>query len=250
VVALTDGNAKLAAYYEYDAWGNVMTEAEKTGVENPYRYSTKEWDEKSGFYYFGFRYYSPEIGRWTQRDPAGIVDALNLYLYVQNDPGATLDWCGLWWFGRHKRLTREMAECAVARTRRGQYARFPAGASKRIGWAAGQPDFRPFSSKESGYHLDLPRTREDDRRLKAEANLDAAVQAAKVGQCDEAYILLGMGAHALQDICAHDLPPRDDKWRDDFGSREMAAQRETLSYLRRFLKLAECTPCVKLLEHP
>jgi len=32
-------------------------------VDNPYRYSTKEWDEKSGLYYFGARYYSPEIGR-------------------------------------------------------------------------------------------------------------------------------------------------------------------------------------------
>jgi len=62
VVALTDGNGKPTAYYEYDAWGNVMTEAERSGVENPYRYSTKEWDEKSGLYYFGARYYSPEIG--------------------------------------------------------------------------------------------------------------------------------------------------------------------------------------------
>ena len=33
VVALTDANGKLAAFYEYDAWGNVMTEAEKAGVD-------------------------------------------------------------------------------------------------------------------------------------------------------------------------------------------------------------------------
>ena len=77
VVALTDANEKLAAYYEYDAWGNTMTEAEAEGVDNPCRYSTKEWDQKSGLYYFGARYYSPEIGRWTQRDPAGTVDGLN-----------------------------------------------------------------------------------------------------------------------------------------------------------------------------
>jgi len=95
VVALTDGNAELAAYYEYDAWGNVMTEAEKTGVENPYRYSTKEWDEKSRLSYFGARYYSPEIGRWTQRDPAGSVDGLNLYLYAGDEPVANIDAWGL-----------------------------------------------------------------------------------------------------------------------------------------------------------
>jgi len=48
-----------------------VTEAQKTGVENPYRYSTKEWDEKSGLYYFGARYYSPEIGRWTYTNRIG-----------------------------------------------------------------------------------------------------------------------------------------------------------------------------------
>jgi len=94
VVALTDGSAKLAAYYEYDAWANTMTtriRVKKTGVENPYRYSTKEWDEKSGLYYFGARYYSPEIARWTQRDPAGIVDGLNLYASLSNSPPNVLD---------------------------------------------------------------------------------------------------------------------------------------------------------------
>ncbi len=90
-MSLTNGTGKLAAYYEYDAWGNVMTEAEKTGVENPYRYSTKEWDKKSGLSYFGARYYSSEIGRWTQRDPAGTVDGLNLYAHVANDPVGYID---------------------------------------------------------------------------------------------------------------------------------------------------------------
>ncbi len=95
-MALTDGNGKLAAFYEYDAWGNVMTQAEKTGVDNPYRYSTKEWDEKSGLYYFGFRYYSPEIGRWTQRDRHGVGSGLNLYAYVGGEPVSTLDTCRTW----------------------------------------------------------------------------------------------------------------------------------------------------------
>ncbi len=95
VVALTDGTGKLAAYYEYDAWGNTMTQARKSGVDNPYRYSTKEWDEKSGLSYFGARYYSPEIGRWTQRDPLGEVDGLNLYAYCKADPAGRLDPLGL-----------------------------------------------------------------------------------------------------------------------------------------------------------
>jgi RHS repeat-associated protein len=105
VVALTDGNGKLAAFYEYDAWGNVMTEAEKSGVDNPYRYSTKEWDEKSRLYYFGFRYYSPEIGRWTQREPLGVLNSLNLYTFVSSSPPNVVDADGLWDSYVHRDLT-------------------------------------------------------------------------------------------------------------------------------------------------
>jgi RHS repeat-associated protein len=108
-VALTDATGKLAAYYEYDAWGNTMTEAEKTGVDNPYRYSTKEWDEKSGLYYFGARYYSPEIGRWTQRDPAGTVDGLNVYTYVGNASSNMIDPDGRYHSPAHFDLTRVLA---------------------------------------------------------------------------------------------------------------------------------------------
>ena len=45
---MTDGDADEVAIYEYDSFGNVLTEAEVSGVDNPYRYSTKEWDENSG----------------------------------------------------------------------------------------------------------------------------------------------------------------------------------------------------------
>ena len=79
-----------------------MTEAEKSSVDNRSEgsrgerdYSTKEWDDDSGLYYFGARYYSPEIGRWTQRDPAGTVDGLNLYPYVNNEPANRIDPWGL-----------------------------------------------------------------------------------------------------------------------------------------------------------
>jgi RHS repeat-associated protein len=68
-----------------------MTEAEKLESRQRRDYSTKEWDERSGLYYFGARYYSPEIGRWTQRDPAGTVDGLNVYAYVGGDPVGFID---------------------------------------------------------------------------------------------------------------------------------------------------------------
>ncbi|WP_079978072.1 RHS repeat-associated core domain-containing protein [Criblamydia sequanensis] len=34
----------------------------------------KHFDEESGLYYFGRRYYQPDIGRWITPDPAGFAD--------------------------------------------------------------------------------------------------------------------------------------------------------------------------------
>jgi RHS repeat-associated protein len=56
-----------------------------------YRFMGKERDEASGFYYFGARYYSPWLARWSSCDPAGITDDLNLYLFSQNNPVSLQD---------------------------------------------------------------------------------------------------------------------------------------------------------------
>jgi RHS repeat-associated protein len=34
-----------------------------------YRFSTKYHDQETDLYYYGYRYYSPELGRWLNRDP-------------------------------------------------------------------------------------------------------------------------------------------------------------------------------------
>ncbi len=35
------------------------------------RFSTKYFDSETAFYYYGLRFYSPEVGRWISRDPIG-----------------------------------------------------------------------------------------------------------------------------------------------------------------------------------
>ena len=37
-------------------------------------------------FYYGFRYYNPETGRWLSRDPIAEEGGLNLYGFVWNDP--------------------------------------------------------------------------------------------------------------------------------------------------------------------
>jgi hypothetical protein len=43
-----------------------------------------------------FRSYSPTLGRWLERDPAGYVDGMDLYEYVRGGPIAAVDPSGRW----------------------------------------------------------------------------------------------------------------------------------------------------------
>lgn len=59
-----------------------------------YRFTGKERDEESGLYYHGARYYAPWLARWVSCDPRGMVDGLNLYRYVRNNPMIHIDGTG------------------------------------------------------------------------------------------------------------------------------------------------------------
>lgn len=73
-----------------------------------------------GLYHFLYRAYSPSLGRWLHRDPAGFVDGLNLYEYVSGSPLNFVDPSGLLLdgfkrragrstFGRHSRFAPAIA---------------------------------------------------------------------------------------------------------------------------------------------
>ena len=59
----------IAAHYEYDPFGNTIVANGSEAGSNPFRFSTKSLDTETGLSYYGYRYYSPELGRWTTRDP-------------------------------------------------------------------------------------------------------------------------------------------------------------------------------------
>jgi RHS repeat-associated protein len=66
---LVDDAGTIVAHYEYDPFGNTITSHGLLAEENPYRFSTKYLDAETGLYYYGYRYYSPVLGRWLNRDP-------------------------------------------------------------------------------------------------------------------------------------------------------------------------------------
>jgi RHS repeat-associated protein len=100
----------LAGRYEYDPYGNVIgpdvdgdgqwtDDATAYALANPFRFSTKWFDTELGtgheLYYYGYRYYSPRLGRWLSRDPIGEMGGRNLYAYVRNGPENGVDPKGL-----------------------------------------------------------------------------------------------------------------------------------------------------------
>ncbi len=59
---------------------------------NPFRSSTKYLTSQTGLYYYGYRYYLAEIGRWLSRDP---VYESEIYRFVSNDSINSFDVMGL-----------------------------------------------------------------------------------------------------------------------------------------------------------
>lgn len=92
VSELVNPEGSIAAHYEYDPFGISLT---ATDSDNPFRFSTKYLDSETGLYYYGYRYYSPVLGRWLNRDPLGERGGLNLYGFVFNSPVKFADRLGL-----------------------------------------------------------------------------------------------------------------------------------------------------------
>lgn len=92
-----DQAGSVISYEEYHPFGSTAFHTAQGGAEvsaKRYRYTGKEKDDETGLYYHGARYYAPWLGRWTAVDPAGLVDGLNLYAYVRNNPTRQTDATG------------------------------------------------------------------------------------------------------------------------------------------------------------
>lgn len=101
VTALVDAKSgKIAESYRYTAFGEEQIfDAEGNQLEasaNPWRFSSKRFDNETGFVYFGRRYYEPASARWITPDPIGREGGPNLYAYVMNRTLTHSDLYGLY----------------------------------------------------------------------------------------------------------------------------------------------------------
>jgi len=85
---ITDENGEQVSLTEYTPYGG--THAQEGTYDQNYKFTGKELDPSTGLYYYGARYYDPELGRFTQADT--IVpnpfspQTLNRYTYCNNNP--------------------------------------------------------------------------------------------------------------------------------------------------------------------
>lgn len=92
---VTDESQHIIAAAVYEPFGQSITEGEES-----FLYTGKEKDE-TGLYYYGARYYDPELGRFIIRDPlAGkkiAPQSLNRYTYCLNNPVKFIDPAGMFY---------------------------------------------------------------------------------------------------------------------------------------------------------
>ena len=86
ITCLINSSQSVVASYAYDPFGNTISSSGSLAATNVYRFSSKECHVNSGMYYYGYRFYDPNLQRWINRDPIEESGGLNLYECVQNDP--------------------------------------------------------------------------------------------------------------------------------------------------------------------
>ncbi len=97
-------NIKKAKWSEADTWNSDEIVIDnirykryngKGKIGNTRLYTGREYDAEIQLYYNRARYYSPDLGRFINRDPIDVADDVNLYAYVGNNGVMFVDRMGL-----------------------------------------------------------------------------------------------------------------------------------------------------------
>ena len=65
---ITNLDGEVAQHIEYVPFGEVFIEERNNTWNTPYLFNAKEFDEETGMYYYGARYYEPRLSLWMSTD--------------------------------------------------------------------------------------------------------------------------------------------------------------------------------------
>ncbi|MDX2109954.1 MAG: RHS repeat-associated core domain-containing protein [Verrucomicrobiota bacterium] len=101
IVALVNRDGVTAETYEYTPFGQMTifnpqgNTVSVSALGNTFGFTGRIWDADIRLWNYRNRFYSPFLGRFLQRDPAGFIDGYNIYAYVINNPLRYMDPYGL-----------------------------------------------------------------------------------------------------------------------------------------------------------
>ena len=94
---LTDQQGDVVWYADYEAWGNTAKVVWREQVIDnvkvskdelqPIRFQGQSFDTETGLHYNRFRYFDPDLGMFTSRDPIGLNGGTNVFAYAPNPTG-------------------------------------------------------------------------------------------------------------------------------------------------------------------
>ena len=89
---ITNLEGEVVQHIEYVPFGEVFVEERNNIWNTPYLFNAKEFDEETGLYYYGARYYEPKISLWISVDKLSEEDLkVSSYCYTDNNPIKYLD---------------------------------------------------------------------------------------------------------------------------------------------------------------
>ena len=89
---ITNLDSEVMQHIEYVPFGEVFIEERNNTWNTPYLFNAKEFDEETGMYYYGARYYEPKLSLWISVDPSAEEKPwLTIYCYTRNNPIILVD---------------------------------------------------------------------------------------------------------------------------------------------------------------
>ncbi|WP_223569265.1 RHS repeat-associated core domain-containing protein [Pseudomonas sp. BF-R-26] len=144
---LTEEDGKTVWQARYRVWGNTVEE-----VREPYyieeqnlRFQGQYLDRETGLHYNTFRFYDPDVGRFTTPDPIGLIGGINLYQYASNPIG----WIDPWGWSAKPPNSPDLAKWldkggSVHMEIDGKVWVYTDWEGNTVRYPGGHPDFTPY----------------------------------------------------------------------------------------------------------
>ena len=89
---ITNLEGEVVQHIEYAPFGEVFIEERNSVWNTPYLFNAKEFDEETGLYYYGARYYEPRLSLWMSTDRfKENYPNMSSYSYCSNNPIKNID---------------------------------------------------------------------------------------------------------------------------------------------------------------